>query len=203
MKNNGQLSLNLGRPQSRQSETAPAHVDALYFAILPDPEIAVRSLALAGDFRRQYGFAAKPRRADLSHITLYEIGSFRGLPEEAAFAAMQAASTVRMRSFQAVFDRAVSFGGGDNRPLVLWNKDGNAEMRALYRELDEAMQLTGFARHRGRPFEPHMTLLYRGHLIPEVMLDTPITWTVRDFVLINSLQGLSRHEHLGYWLLPD
>lgn len=203
MKNNGQLSLNLGQPESRRSGTAPAHVDALYFAILPDPEIAARSLQLAGDFRRQYGFGAKPRRADLSHISLYEVGSFHGLPEEAAFAAMQAASTVRMRSFQAVFDRAVSFGGGDNRPLVLWNKDGNAEMRALYRELDDAMQLTGFARHKGRPFEPHMTLLYRGHLIPEVMLETPIMWTVRDFVLINSLQGLSRHDHLCYWRLSD
>lgn len=203
MKNSGQLSFNLGRPRNGQSETGPAHVEALYFAVLPDPGTAALSFELASDLRTQYGFSAKPRRPDLSHISLYRIGSYRGLPEEAAFAAMQAASTVRRRSFQVEFDRAVSFGGGDNRPLVLWNREGNAELKALHRELDEAMQLTGFANDDGGKFEPHMTLLYQGHLIPEVMLERPVTWTVRDFVLVNSLQGKAKHEHLCYWLLSD
>jgi len=204
MRNNGQLSLNLGTgSQRRKSKADPTNVEALYFAILPDTDIASASFDLANDLRTQYGFSAKPRRSDLSHVSLYQIGSYSGLPEEAAFAAMQAASTVRGPSFQVEFDRAVSFGGGDNRPLVLWNKEGNAELKALYREIDDAMQLTGFARHHGRTFEPHMTLLYRGHLVPEIMLERPVTWTVRDFVLVNSLQGKARHEHLCYWLLSD
>ncbi|CAN7534748.1 2'-5' RNA ligase family protein [Rhizobium rhizogenes] len=203
MKNSGQLSFNLGRPRNGQSETGPAHVEALYFAVLPDPGTAALSFELASDLRTQYGFSAKPRRPDLSHISLYRIGSYRGLPEEAAFAAMQAASTVRKRSFQVEFDRAVSFGGGDNRPLVLWNREGNAELKALHRELDEAMQLTGFANDHGEKFEPHMTLLYQGHLIPEVRLERPVSWTVRDFVLVNSLRGKAKHEHLCYWLLSD
>jgi 2'-5' RNA ligase len=201
MKNSGQLSFNLGRPRSRQSETGPAHVEALYFAILPDPDTAALSFELASDLRAQHGFSAKPRRSDLSHITLYPIGTYIGLPEEAAFAAMQAASTIRKPSFQVVFDRAVSFGNNNNRPLVLWNKEGNAELKTLHRELNEAMRLTGFANDDGAKFEPHMTLLYRGHLIPEVILEKPVTWTVRDFVLINSLQGKGKHEHLCYWPL--
>lgn len=204
MRNNGQLSLNLGAgSRTRTSKADPTHVEALYFAILPDPDIASASLELANELRLQHGFSAKPRRPDLSHISLYPIGSYSGLPEEAAFAAMQAASTVRKPCFQVVFDRAVSFGGGDNRPLVLWSKEGNAELKALHRELDEAMQLTGFANDNGAKFEPHMTLLYRGHLIPEVMLEKPVSWTVRDFMLVNSLQGKGKHEHLCYWPLSQ
>jgi 2'-5' RNA ligase len=121
MKNNGQLSLNLGGgSRVRKSEADPTHVDALYFAILPDPEIAPFSIKLAGDLRRQHGFSTKPRRSDLCHITLYQLGSYIGAPEpphEVAFAAMQAASTIRKPSFQVIFDRATSFGNGDNRPL--------------------------------------------------------------------------------------
>jgi len=202
MRNNRQLSLNLGGgSRTGKSAADPAYRDALYFAVLPDPEIASLSLKLASDLRRRYGFSTKPRRSDLSHITLYAIGSYLGLPEEAAFAAMQAASTVRKPSFQVVFDRAVSFGNGDNRPLVLWCKEGNTELKALHRELDDAMQLTGFANDNRKKFEPHMTLLYRGHVVPEVMLDKPVTWTVRDFVLIHSLQGVGEHKHLCYWPL--
>jgi 2'-5' RNA ligase len=101
MRNDGQLSLNLGGgSRAGKSAADPVYRDALYFAVLPDPEIALLSLDLASELRRQYGFSTKPRRSDLSHITLYKIGSFPGLPEEAAFAAMQAASTVRKPSFQ-------------------------------------------------------------------------------------------------------
>ncbi|MGZ9723256.1 2'-5' RNA ligase family protein [Rhizobium miluonense] len=205
MKNNGQLSLNLsGGSRSR----APPPVDQgpiseLYFAILPDAESAARSHELAGNFHRQYRFFAKPRRADLLHVTLYTIGSFRCLPEETAFAAMEAASRVRKPSCPVVFDRAVSFGNGDNRPLVLWNKNGNAELKAIYQELVDAMRLTGIAPTKEKPVEPHMTLLYQGRIVPDIMLEEPVSWTAKDFVLINSLQGESIHQHLCYWTLRD
>ncbi|MFS8116421.1 2'-5' RNA ligase family protein [Rhizobium jaguaris] len=205
MKNIGQLSLNLGGgSRIRKSEADPTHSAALYFAILPDSGVASLSAKLASDLHRQYRFSKKPRPSDLFHITLYPLGSYTGVhepPHEVAFAAMQAASTVRKPSFQVVFDRAVSFGNGDNRPLVLWCKEGNAELKALHQELDDAMRLTGFANDDRRKFEPHMTLLYRGHLIPEVVLDEPVKWTVREFFLVHSLQGEGKHEQLCYWLL--
>ncbi|WP_037149149.1 2'-5' RNA ligase family protein [Rhizobium freirei] len=207
MKNNGQLSLNLGG--GSRSRTPPSldqePFNGLYFAILPDPEIAARSFELAGIFRRQYGFSTKPRRKDLFHITLYQmkIDPARELPEDVAFAAMEAASMIRRQSFQVSFDQAVSFGNTDNRPLVLWNKNGNMELKALHRELDEAVELTGFKRGREKQVEPHMTLLYRGHLIPDILLDEPVSWTARDFVLINSLYGKATHDHLCYWTLRD
>jgi len=205
MKNKDQLSLYLSGGSS--SRTLPPidqrPISELYFAILPDPEIAAKSHKLAGNFHRRYRFFAKPRKANLLHVTLYTIGSFRYLPEETVFAAMEAASRVRKPSCSVVFDRAVSFGNGDNRPLVLWNENGNTELKAIYQELVDAMRLTGIAPIKEKPVEPHMTLLYQGHPVPDIVLEEPVSWTAKDFVLINSLQGESIHEHLCYWTLRD
>jgi 2'-5' RNA ligase len=205
MKNNGQLSLYLaGGAHTRTPPPIDQEpINKFYFALLPDAAIAARSHELAGHLRRQHRFSTKPRRADLFHVTLYPIGSFHCLPEEVAFAAMEAASRVRKPPFSVVFDRAVSFGNGDNRPLVLWSKDGNAELKALHQELADAMRLTGIAPAKESSVEPHMTLLYQGHLVPDIMLEEPVSWTARDFVLINSLQGEARHDHLCYWTLHD
>jgi len=205
MKNKNQLSLYLSGGSSSRT---PASVDQrpiskLYFAILPDPEIAAQSHRLASSLHRQHRFFAKPRRSDLFHVTLYGIGSFRGLPEETVFAAMEAASRVRKRRCSVTFYRAVSFGKGDNRPLVLWNENGNAELKAIYEELADSMQLTGITPAKEKQVEPHMTLLYRGRVVPDIMLEEPVIWTPKDFVLINSLQGQSIHEHLCYWTLHD
>jgi 2'-5' RNA ligase len=43
--------------------------------------------------------------------------------------------------------------------------------------------------------------MYDRQPIPETDLDEPITWTVRDFVLIHSLVGRSQHKHLARWQL--
>lgn len=205
MKNNRQLSLYLsGGSYNRTPQPVDQEpVSELYFAVLPDAESAARSHKLAGNFHRQYRFFARPRRADLLHVTLYTIGSFRCLPEETVFAAMEAASRVRKPSCPVVFDQAVSFGGGDNRPLVLWNRNGNPELKAIHQELVDAMRLTGIAPEKEKPVEPHMTLLYRGQIVPDIVLEEPVSWTAKDFVLINSLQGQSTHQHLCYWTLRD
>lgn len=116
---------------------------------------------------------------------------------------MEAASRVSKRCCPVTFDRAVSFGNGDNRPLVLWKSNGNAELKAIYEELAGSMRLTGIMPAKQKPIEPHMTLLYRGRVVPDIMLEEPVIWTAKDFVLINSLQGQSIHEHLCYWTLRD
>ena len=203
MKNKDQLSLYLSGGSS--SRTLPPidqrPISELYFAILPDPEIAAKSHKLAGNFHRRYRFFAKPRKANLLHVTLYTIGSFRYLPEETVFAAMEAASRVRKPSCSVVFDRAVSFGNGDNRPLVLWNENGNTELKAIYQELVDAMRLTGIAPIKEKPVEPHMTLLYDYRSVPETILSEPIVWTAKSFVLVNSLVGEGRHVDIEEWPL--
>jgi 2'-5' RNA ligase len=53
---------------------------------------------------------------------------------------------------------------------------------------------------RGR-FSPHMTLSYAAEDLTELPVD-PVAWTVRDFVLVESLQGLHTHIQRGVWDLP-
>ena len=51
-----------------------------------------------------------------------------------------------------------------------------------------------------RSFTPHLTLLWADRCV-EAYPIAPITWTVRDFVLVLSLPGQSRHIHVGHWQL--
>jgi 2'-5' RNA ligase len=46
-------------------------------------------------------------------------------------------------------------------------------------------------------FTPHVTLLYDARDVDEYPIE-PIGWTVKEFVLIRSLNG---HEHLVRWPL--
>lgn len=48
-------------------------------------------------------------------------------------------------------------------------------------------------------FAPHVTMAY-GERVPEFPVD-PITWTVDEFVLIDSWVGQSKHVALGRWPL--
>jgi 2'-5' RNA ligase len=63
------------------------------------------------------------------------------------------------------------------------------------------MQSVGF-RDTGRAsFKPHVTMMYTDEMMDEARVDEPIRWTVRDFVLVHSLQGRGRHVHCRRWPL--
>jgi 2'-5' RNA ligase len=47
-----------------------------------------------------------------------------------------------------------------------------------------------------RRFTPHVTLLRDSHLVPEHDIE-PISWTVKDVVLVHSLLGKTPHRHLA------
>jgi 2'-5' RNA ligase len=55
---------------------------------------------------------------------------------------------------------------------------------------------------KGMPpkFTPHMTVIY-GQPGEEVAVIEPVRWTVREFVLVISHQGESRHEVLARYPL--
>jgi 2'-5' RNA ligase len=46
-----------------------------------------------------------------------------------------------------------------------------------------------------------MTLLRDRRAIPDLALESPFAWRVEEVVLVHSLFGRSRHEHLGRWRL--
>jgi 2'-5' RNA ligase len=109
---------------------------------------------------------------------------------------------VAMPAFVAAFDRLRSFRGAHaNNPLVLLGDDGVIGLRILHRVLGEALGKTFAGRWQPRRFfTPHIRLLYDRLRVAERPI-APVTWMVREFVLVNSLVGLGRHEVLARWTL--
>jgi 2'-5' RNA ligase len=49
-------------------------------------------------------------------------------------------------------------------------------------------------------FTPHISLIWSSDFLPERAIE-PFSWTIREFVLIHSMYGQSRHEVLSRWPL--
>ena len=71
----------------------------------------------------------------------------------------------------------------------------------LQKILGAALQSTGLGPGNRSGFTPHVTLLYDRQSVPESSICVPISWVVREFVLVHSLYGLSEHVHCARWPL--
>jgi 2'-5' RNA ligase len=175
--------------------------DGVFFAIRPDANAAARIARLARHLRGGHGLTGSPLEAERLHVTLYPLGTYRGLPHGIVAAAGEAAADVAIPPFDVAFDRAASFAGGSrNLALVLLGDDGVAGLRMLQQALGAAMEKIGLRRPRQPRYTPHMTLLYDDRRLAEQTVET-IRWTVHEFVLVRSLLGRARHVRLGGWRL--
>jgi len=134
------------------------------------------------------------------HVTLHHLGDYSGLPQDLVDTAMKAAAAVAQPPFEIAFDRVGSFRRPRNLPLVLRGGDGLAGVTAFQQVLGVAMTQAGLARWVEMRFTPHMTLLYDDRTVEEQPIE-PIRWTVREFALVHSLLGQTRHIPLGRWML--
>ncbi|MEM5440601.1 2'-5' RNA ligase family protein [Paraburkholderia diazotrophica] len=124
-------------------------------------------------------------RTERLHITLHHLGDFAHVPEVAVARACAAAASIDVPPFRVTLDRVASFNGRPrHRPLVLTGSTGLDELIDLQQRLGDALRGTGLLVSRAR-FTPHLTLLYgAGRFDPRTI--GPITWTVREFVLIHA-----------------
>jgi len=190
-----------GPPQFRESRPAWPRRSDLYFALLPEPAAATDAERVAKTLSQQYRLSAKPYARDRLHISLYGIGAFAELSEDIIFAAMQAAAAVRAAPFTVTLDRVVS-ADEPSHPLMLCASTENPALRALHFQLRLAMHGLGLHPTTMIPsLAPHLTLLCDRRTVPDTSLDAPVTWTVRDFVLVHSLYGTGKPDQLGRWPL--
>lgn len=177
----------------------PAH--RVFLAIKPDAATAERIARLIEQLRPVVGFKGKALRPERLHITLHHLGDFVQPPAEDLVArARLAAEQLAASPFDVTLDQVVSFHGRrDHRPFVLLGSEGVAELMAFQQALGEALRHAGVPVPLGH-FKPHITLLYdRGGFAPKPV--EPVTWTVREFVLIHSWLGKTRYDELGRWAL--
>lgn len=176
--------------------------DRLFFAIFPDAAAAALIEQLALRIREEKGLRGKPLLLDRFHVTLNHLGDFWGVPPSIAAPALEAGSHVKAKPFEIVFDRVESFRNRPrNRPLVLrGQKRGVASLLAFQKALGQAMEAAGLGKRVETRFTPHATLLYDDRGVMERAVD-PISWTAREFVLVHSLLGKTKHIPLGRWPL--
>lgn len=175
----------------------PPSTDRLFFALLPDAAAIARIEKLVRDLQGDFGLKGKPLGAKRFHVTLHVVDDFPYFPREIADASARTAHSVAaMPPFKLGFDRVGSFTRkARNMPLVLLGDDGLVTVRALQQALVDA--LTQAHPGRGREhYTPHLTLLYDDQHVVARPIE-PITWTAREFVLVRSLIGRSRHEVLA------
>jgi RNA 2',3'-cyclic 3'-phosphodiesterase len=176
----------------------PERTDRLFLAVFPDARAAARIHDFGQSFSAERRLAARVQDAGRMHVTLHHLGDFAGVPERVVETARGAAAAVSAAPFEVVFDRVASFAGKPGKlPLVLLG-GANAALHDFQRAVGAAMAKALLA--PDAHFTPHVTLLRDAVSVPEAPID-PIRWTVREFVLIHSLIGQTRHVPLGRWAL--
>jgi 2'-5' RNA ligase len=178
--------------------------DRLFFALYPDAQTAQRIAAVAKQLKAEHGLRGRPLALARFHVTLHFFGDHLGLPQALVDGLVSAASELRHDPFDVAFDHAMSFTGRPRkRPLVLrGGDDGLAALMGFRQALGHTIERRGLGRLVDARFTPHVTLLYDGQLLRAQPVE-PITWRVREFVLVDSLIGQTRHVPLARWTLGD
>jgi len=177
----------------------------VFFALWPNASTAACLHAIAQQWHRSLG--GRVTREDSLHATLVFIGDIAldRLPSLLALA-----EGIQTPAFAMEFDAGgcwqhnhIAYLGMHRIPAALQN---------LQSELAARVKAAGFEIEK-RPFSPHITLIRKaecGNATKENPINKnpaePVTWTVRDFVLVKSSISAngSRYEQIGRWpLLED
>jgi 2'-5' RNA ligase len=187
-------------------EAPPVPTDGLFFAVLPDANTAASIAKLAQQICIETRSKSKLHAANRLHVTLQHLGNFAGgLPQERVDAAIKAAASIRMEPFSVEFDHALSFAPKPRPgPLVLGGSEGVVGLHTLHDALTRALQNAGFGDPavlpNAAPYTPHVTLAYGMPWIAARPVEAA-SWNVREFVLMHSLLGRTRHIALARWPL--
>ena len=179
----------------------PVATDRLFLAIFPDAETAARISALAATQSKLQGLHGKPLRTDRLHVTLFHLGDWAGVPDDVVAAIGRAAGPMREPGFELAFDVIASFAAHRaQKPFVLKASSGNEALRGFHARVAQGLRQAGLGRWTRGGFEPHVTLAYDTRLVPPQPVE-PVVWHAREFVLVHSLLGQTRHVPLARWAL--
>jgi 2'-5' RNA ligase len=175
--------------------------NSLFFALLPEPEVADRIEALGARLRTRYGLSGRLIPARRLHVAALPIADYAALLEYDVSAAMEAAQSVAAKPFDIGFNRLRSLEEDGGQPLVLCCGEGQGAFAQLRKSLLAALRANDYDGTAPADRAPHITLLHDRLALDETFLDEPIGWTVREFALVYSLYGEGRHTQLGRWPL--
>lgn len=168
---------------------AVAH--ALFCALRPPLEVACE-LWNELDFLPPGDDRVEPER---QHVTLVGIGIWPSHPPEVIARVGSACASLAAGPFRVVFDQLIM---ADR--ILLRPSEAVPKLAGFQRQLVTELAAAGLGGLRRYRFSPHLTLSYRSHVLEPAFIPPP-SWTVRDFVLIESLVGERRQIERGRWAL--
>jgi RNA 2',3'-cyclic 3'-phosphodiesterase len=189
----------LAKLSQRADHTPSGAWNSYFFAVVPPPD-AARSIDLLGRrLRQSMALRGELIGPDRYHVSLGGLGAPGEAPRGLVDLLKQIGASVAAPAFDVVFDHIAWFGGSyGKRALVLASSDTLPALASLQMQLHDAMQVANLP--DDERFNPHITMLYEKR--PAPLAETPrVSFTVRDFVLIRSVHGESRHDHLERWPL--
>jgi 2'-5' RNA ligase len=162
-------------------------VHRLFFALSPDTGLRQRIADVSLQLEREHAPGGRALKPDRYHLTLQFLGDFQPLRPSVVDAARQAADSVRLPAFELSLDHAGSFPGSN----VWWlGTHGVAPgLQALWDALGVALARAGVQVKSSQRFAPHLTIRRDVRRQIEPLALEPLRWTVRDFVLFDSMPG--------------
>lgn len=151
----------------------------VFFALWPDSALQTALHGLGSSLNA--GCGGRVMRPRNIHLTLAFIGA---LPAERLADLYTAAARVSAPAFDWQIDRL----GYWRRNQILWagTNQPPAALATLVSRLHATLSGAGFPFDNSKPFAPHITLLRKAHCDEVVQPSRPLSWPVRDFVLVQS-----------------
>lgn len=136
------------------------------------------------------------RHPGLLHWTVLPLGALQDIQCE-EWSILAALAGVYAEPFTLVFERVVCFEGGTAALTVGRTPPA---VRKLREALTEALTSAGAKLSRA-PSRPHVTLDYRWQGATVSRKVEPIVWNIDHVLLVESVTGKARHNHLGRRML--
>ncbi|CAN7234336.1 hypothetical protein LJR090_001036 [Bosea sp. LjRoot90] len=172
-----------------------------FFALVPPPEDAAAIDAFAHDLRSSHDLRGWPIGPERYHVTLCGIERYGGVASEEIAALEKVGASMVASGFTVAFDRVAGHGKpGDRQAIFLETSLTFPILDRLQGRLRREMRARGF--RTPSKFGPHLTLLYDECPFSRPMVP-PVSFPVREFVLVRSVHGASCHDHLARWPLGD
>lgn|GEM_PF-476730 len=175
---------------------APRRRSELFFVLKPPPSLA-EDIYRAACEHAHGRTTRRPHPAHLLHVSLLLMDEFDRPPHDLIPRIEAAIGSIRARPLSVTLDGCAIYGGG--RHLALTSAAKNADIQAFARMIHGTLSRHNLPRQAFRTPSPHVTIIY-GYGRKEVLnIGKSFTWQAREFALIYSHKGETRHESFGCW----
>jgi rhamnosyltransferase subunit B len=176
---------------------------SLFFALVPTPEDAERIANEGHQIMGRHGLTGSPTTTNRLHASICEVSRFppgADIPRAPVDAAVAAADRLVVRAFTLNFVQALSVKGG-NAFVIQADSSSQTHFSDLRRMLVAALRKVDLRPSKAVPV--HVSLAYGSRPWVETCPIEPILWRASRLVLILSHRGLTHHQWIKEWTLPD